>query len=215
MILRSLSLALCVLWLSGCAAKQQPTPTPADPAQTAAVAAYMQSPLFAGTASSPDTIILFTNPQCPACRAEWPIMRALVESRPEGGIKLVIVGQGFDHDGTAALYAAALIAEQNQALGRQYLSEVMEYWGTRPTEDFALWNKNWQTRSGSAVDMQRFRAGTSTDAAKAFNEATLKVAVDYKVEYTPTVVINGRVYTGERSVPAYAAFMKKSRPSDR
>ncbi len=189
--------------------------SPVERSRKALVKERMQAPLLAGSSADTNTVILFTNPQCPACREEWPIMRKFVESRPDGDTKLIVTGRGFTDDGTVGLFVAALFAEQNQALARQFLTDLMKTMPSIPKDGVGQWGGQWvakQKQNGAAIDVERYKTNANAENLQALLAGADQTAGRYGIRYTPTVIINGKVYDGKHSLAGYTAFMKKNKP---
>lgn len=212
---KSIVILLCCLFaLTGCKAAMEKALLGKSRSQAATALSGMQRsaayPLYYGTYTAPNTMIFYHNPQCPYSANIWPVVRAFAEQQSPADFKLVVLGSGFDLAGTWLLQYGAIVAEQNPALARDYMSAVCASRQNIPANS-GLWTSAWQKQqSKAALDPERANALVRDDDFDVyFAQGRAEVSKKYGVRSTPSFVINGRVYKGDRSVAGFTAFMKK------
>ena len=170
----------------------------------------MTYPVYYGSRDAANTMIFYHNPHCPYSAKVWPQVREFAEKQSPDTFKLVVVGRGFDDGGTWLLYYGAVIAEQNQALARAYLSEVSSNY-RNITGNTGLWTKAWQKKQKkSSLDVARVTAILEQDYDTAYLQGTSNISQKHKVRSTPSFVINGKLYKGTRNAAGFGAFMAKT-----
>ena len=171
-------------------------PAAAEPPPSAI--ASLRAPLFFGHPDAPNTLIVYTNPQCPPCRALWPVMPSLFQALDPHRAKIIVSGYGFFDEGTRLMFVAAALAEQRPDLASLFLSAVMQAGATPQLQGW-----DWVEATLAAppfaaqYDNDRFRRiVNSTEAAAAYLEGVEHIRSTYHLTHTPTLVINGHIFTG-------------------
>ncbi|MDL2317180.1 DsbA family protein [Desulfovibrio sp. OttesenSCG-928-A18] len=215
---KSILLALCsLLLLTGCVAELQRALLGKNVSVSGPVLVGMEQaiayPLYFGFYSSPNTMIFFHNPQCPASSRAWNIVRDFAERQAPSDFKLVVVGGGFNLPGTWLLHYGTVVAEQNQSLAREYLSAVSREIKSMPANT-GDWTRRWQKKQPASVfNAQRANNLVAGDMLDLFADVgTQNVEKKYNIRATPTFIINGRVYKGTASVEGFTDFMRKHAP---
>lgn len=172
----------------------------------------MTYPVYYGSHNAANTLIFYHNPHCPYSAQVWPQVRAFAEKQSPASFKLVVVGKGFDDTGTWLLYYGAVVAEQNQALARSYLSEVSRNYKTI-RGNTGLWTNAWQKKQKkSALDTARATALIQQDSDTRYMQGTKNISKKYSIRATPSFIINGKPYKGTPNAAGFGAFMAKTPP---
>jgi protein-disulfide isomerase len=208
---------LLILLPAGCA--DGPERIPAIPAGFTASAdfadfadsgpfAALRLPRFFGRADAPQTLILYTNPQCPPCRRTWPAFAELFRTLDPKRTQIIITGEGFTDGGTRLMFAAAVLAERSPALAVEFLSAVMLA-GPEASRD-RTWVNAWLARQGADVDPESLGARfTSLDAAANYLAGLEDVRRRYGLEFTPSIVLNGGIYHGPHTPAAIREALER------
>lgn len=176
----------------------------------------MRYPLIFGQATAKNTVIVYYNLQCPPARKLWPELAKFIEGQDPRETKVVFQGKGFDDTGTSTMLLAAAFAEQDPSMARNYITAVIVN-GSAPFADPGTWAGEWSRkevdagRGKTGFDITRLVA-VGTQGAGAYFEGLDSIARAYATTGTPTLVINGQVYTGERTAYALQAFLEASAP---
>lgn len=141
-----------------------------------------------GSATAPITIVEFADFQCPACGQLAPALDKIVESRKNDvrlAYKFYVLGK-FPHSETAARAAIAA--------GKQG-----KFWEMHK-KIFASPMLDQQVLDGMAkelgLDLVRFHADMQSTETSERIAKDKKLGEDLKIEGTPTLFINGRMYDG-------------------
>lgn len=212
-------IGLCaLLCLTGCMADLQNALTKnrssssENSSSLSGTALSMAYPIYYGNRNAANTMIFYHNPHCPYSAKAWPQVRAFAEQQSPDAFKLIVVGKGFDETGTWLLYYGAVVAEQNQDLARTYLSEISSKY-KNITGNTGLWTNAWQKKQKkSSLDGDRADAIIRQDYDSSYLQGTQAVSKKYRVNSTPSFVINGKVYKGTRDAAGFSAFMAKTPP---
>jgi protein-disulfide isomerase len=166
-------------------------PTPALQTSQAQSLVRSHSPVY-GQATAKVTIVEFFDPACESCRAFYPIVKRIVDSS-FGQVKLVLRYAPLHRGSDMAVQI--LEAARKQGLYWQVLEKVLD---TQPT--WADHNRPqpeliWELVQGTGLDVARARRDfQGDDIAKilALDKADL---VAFKVDKTPTFIVNGTSLT--------------------
>ena len=167
-----------------------------------APADFIRAPRFFGERDAPNTIIIYTNPQCPPCKRQWEHLPELFARLDAKKTKVIVLGRGFFDQATRLLYTAALLAMQDQEMGLAFLGESMRS-GPAPYIDGDRWLCDWLGRSGflPRFDEQAYLSLASRDdLGRAYLEGVARVREQYGLTSTPSVIVNGGRLNGEPSV---------------
>lgn len=209
-------LGLCVMlcMTGGCVAELQKALINKS-ASASALSGPVQSmtyPVYYGSRNAANTMIFYHNPHCPYSAKVWPQVRQFAEQQSPDTFKLIVTGEGFDVTGTWLLYHGAVVAEQDQALARAYLSEISRKYKTI-RGNTGTWTSAWQKKQKkSAFDIARATALIEQDYDKFYLKGKKRISQKYALRATPSFVINGKVYKGTPNAAGFGAFMAKTSP---
>ncbi len=203
-------LSACLL-LMGCPAQMQNALS--QQAGGGKPARFMAYPVYYGKMDASNTMIFYHNPQCPYSSQAWPAVRAFAEKQSPDEFKLVVMGHGFDENGTWLVYYGGVVAEQNPALARKYMTEVSASI-KKIKGNAGHWTNAWQKKQKKSVlDPERANDVIRDDAnSAAYESALTAVSKKYRLNSTPSFVINGKKYEGERTEKGFADFMRNTKP---
>jgi protein-disulfide isomerase len=140
-----------------------------------------------GPANAPVTIVVFSDFECPACRAAVPLLSDAQEARPKE-VRLVHKFYPLPKHTHAkgAAYAAYAAMKQNKYWEmEEILFENQEELAERDLERYA---------EDIGLDMERFRRDRSSVEAKAMVERDIKDGDAAGLGYTPFILVNGRQF---------------------
>ncbi len=140
-----------------------------------------------GPANAPVTIVVFSDFECPACRAAMPLLSDAQEARPKE-VRLVHKFYPLPKHTHAkgAAYAAYAAMKQNKYWEmEEILFENQEALTERDLERYA---------EDIGLDMERFRRDKASAEAKAMVERDMKDADAAGLAYTPFIFVNGRQF---------------------
>lgn len=182
-------------------------------ATKAAAASPMEYPLYFGKPKAPNTVIIYHNIQCSPSQSLWPEVVRLMPMLNPDETKIILQGGGFDDNGHQAMLAANILAEQNQELACAFLTAVGKA-GKAPFEKPLRWAITWAEKKPS-FDKKRFQTFWNTDSNTKRVKGKNAIRDKYKTTGTPTVIINGKVYTGHKTALAMSKAIKESKPYNR
>ena len=142
-----------------------------------------------GPANAPVTIVVFSDFECPACRAAMPLLSDAQEARPKE-VRLVHKFYPLPKHTHAkgAAYAAYAALKQNKYWEmEEVLFENQEELTERDLERYA---------QDIGLDIERFRKDKASPEAKAMVERDMKDGDAAGLGYTPFVIVNGRQFDG-------------------
>jgi protein-disulfide isomerase len=158
---------------------------------------------FAADGPPEVTIEVFSDFQCPYCKSFAPAVREL-QSKGVDGIKTVVAFKNFPlgFHPFAQLAAQAAMAAGEQ--GRFWEMHDLLFANQR-----ALGREDLLKHARSLnLDTERFERDLDSDRVKKMIEADKAEASARKVQGTPTFFINGKVYSGTKSVAELQALVK-------
>lgn len=191
----ALALAVLLAQAAGAAPPQAPSggrPSPAEPRQTLTTA----SPDTDDTPIPPAEIVLFSDFQCPFC-AQFAAPFRELETKGLGDVKTQVVFKHFPlsiHPNAQLAHQAALAAKAQGS-----------FW---PMHDLLFANQQRAQRDdliGYAkklgLDPTRFERDMDSDATKQAIARDVEEGMKAGVQGTPSYTINGKMYSGTRSLP--------------
>jgi protein-disulfide isomerase len=157
------------------------------------------------TSTVPVTVIEYSDFQCPACAAYFPIVEQLV-SEASTTMRLV-----YRHFPLAQHKNSQLAARASEAAANQgkfwdmyhILFENQDSWATLSDSAAQTVFAGYAERLG--LDAANYSADLDSDATKQKVSDSLKAAISLGVNSTPTFFVNGKVITNP---PNYAEFKK-------
>ncbi len=178
-----------------------PTPT------HAAEHDFYRFPIFFGNADAPNTIIMYDNTECGACRKIWPAVLATMQWLDPAHTRFIIQGGGKTIQGDKAMLTAIALAEQNQQLGREFLTATFasEQAIAKPVP-FAI---SLAKKKKLPLDEAKLERDVSPENEAKRAEAKAALKEKYGLKRTPSFVINGVVYTGLVGAAPMVEFMKE------
>lgn len=147
-----------------------------------------------GPANAPVTIVVFSDFQCPACKATLPLLDETLKKFP-GDVRLVHKFYPLKKHTRAryAAYAAAAAQKQGKYWEMErILFENQEALSDRDLEGYADKLK---------LDMAQFKADYASDAIRQLVDRDIAAGDAAGLTFTPYILINGRVFD-----PAYFKF---------
>lgn len=178
-----------------------PTPT------HAAEHDFYRFPIFFGNADAPNTIIMYDNTECGACRKIWPAVLATMQWLDPAHTRFIIQGGGKTIQGDKAMLTAIALTEQNQQLGREFLTATFasEQAIAKPVP-FAI---SLAKKKKLPLDEAKLERDVSPENEAKRAEAKAALKEEYGLKRTPSFVINGVVYTGLVGAAPMVEFMKE------
>lgn len=162
-----------------------------------------------GNASSSVVVMEYSDFECPACRAYYPIVRQMVE---EFGTKISFVYRHFPLSGVHP--NAEFAARAAEAAGKQnkfwqmhdLLFEKQNEWSTNGNpskffEDYA---------SLIGLDIEMFKTDMKSKEIKGFVSAQRVHALRSGLSGTPTFFINGQKIENPKSIEEFRNLIKKA-----
>jgi len=150
------------------------------------------------------TIVAFSDFQCPACAAAYPIAKQIVASYQD---KVFFVFRHFPipahRNAKVAAYAAEAAGEQGKFWEmHDKLFDTQNEWSTsaNPEEKFSEYAKSLN------LDLEKFKNDMNNDNLKKRIEKGISDGRKAQVNATPTFFINGEKQEG---VESYQAFQQK------
>lgn len=190
------------LWLLITAVNNSPSPTNPSTIKIPAISQtdFVNDPLLA-TGSAKITLVEYSDFQCPACKAYFPLVKQL-EKDFKG--QLLLVYRFFPLIQThknalissQATYAASL---QNKFWEmHDLLFENQDSWtNIDPKETFINYARDLK------LDVEKFKKDLDTDTTKQFVTDSLNKGTEIGISYTPSFFLNGRLI---QNPPSYDAF---------
>ncbi|WP_027187097.1 thioredoxin domain-containing protein [Desulfovibrio cuneatus] len=171
---------------------------------------FYRFPLFFGNADAPNTIIMYDNIECPSCRKIWPAVVGTIQGLDPAHTRFIIQGGGKSAQGDKAMLTAIALAEQNQALAREFVTAAFasEQAIAKPVP-FAIALAKKKTLPVDAAKLER-DVSPENEAKRAEAKAAIKER--YGLKRTPSFVINGVVYEGLVGAAPMVQFMKEHPP---
>lgn len=148
-----------------------------------------------GNPGAPITIIEYADFQCPACVNFAQLTHFLYESYPDS-VRVV-----FRHLPLISIHdkaiASALAAEAAGDQGKfwemhDFLFQSQGYWYNMPEAEFLDWIV--EMAAGFDLDVEQFEEALRDPANRADLETQTEERFAAGLNYTPTVVVNGRIY---------------------
>jgi len=157
--------------------------------------APVRNAILWGDVGKPNTIIWYTNLQCPYARQMWPEIQKVMKSAPQ--TKLVLKGSGFDQAGELIIFIITLMAEQDQVMARAFITDVIKG-GKAPFSDPYNWSLNWGKRKyKNKFNPERFtRLYNDNTARQAYNLGQTETVAAYNFSATPATAVNGKFIRG-------------------
>ena len=174
---------------------------------------FYRFPLFFGNVDAPNTIIMYDNTECGACRKIWPAVLATMQWLDPAHTRFIIQGGGKTVQGDKAMLTAIALAEQNQELAREFLTAAFasEKAIAKPVA-FAITLAN---KKKLPLDEAKLERDVSPENEAKRAEAKAAIKEQYGLKRTPSFVINGVVYTGLVGAAPMVEFMKEHPPVPR
>ncbi|TAL49060.1 hypothetical protein EPN83_02180 [Patescibacteria group bacterium] len=179
-----------------------PTSTAAPEAQFAITAEdHIKGAQFAKV-----TIIEFSDFQCPACRAYYPLLNEVLKNYPNNDVRVIykhfpLVNTHIGAEPAARASEAAALQGKFWEM-HDLIFDKQESWATRPTrgafEDLAR---------ELNLDINAFRRDYDLPALKNHVQRDLKEGIDLGVNSTPTFYLNGRKIENPRSLEDFKALI--------
>lgn len=150
-----------------------------------------------GDENAPMTVYIYTDYKCPICRTYNVIVSRAAQE--VGGFKMVHKNLPLDmecnsnlrrpfHEGSCLL-AKYAIAAKNQGMFWDMNSELFE---KQPkTEEDVL-----TLAETMGLDVKKLQADANSDQTMNEIQSDIQDAIDLRIDGTPTIVINGKVYSG-------------------
>jgi len=161
-----------------------------------------------GPADALVTVTEYADVQCPPCAATAPVLRALQAKYPQD-VRLV-----YRHFPLDSIHPLARLAGQAaEAAGAQgKFWEMLELlygrqseWSGKSEADFAAWAAEQAASLG--LDRARFEADLVSEKAVAALEQGLQAAQALGLRGTPSVAVNGFLYSGNRDLWTLSAIV--------
>ena len=171
---------------------------------------FYRFPIFSGNVDAPNTIIMYDNTECGACRKIWPAVLATMQWLDPAHTRFIIQGGGKTLQGDKAMLTAIALAEQSQELGREFLtaSFASEQAIAKPVA-FAI---SLAKKKKLPLDEAKLERDVSPGNEAKRAEAKAAIKEQYGLKRTPSFVINGVVYTGLVGAAPMVEFMKEHPP---
>lgn len=172
---------------------------------------FYRFPLFFGNADAPNTIIMYDNTECPSCRKIWPAVLGTFQGLDPAHTRFVIQGGGKSAQGDKAMLTAIALAEQNQELGRIFLTAAFasEQAIAKPVP-FAI---TLAKKKKLPLDEAKLERDVSPENEVKRAEAKAATKEKYGLKGSPSFVINGVVYEGLVGAAPMLQFMKEHPPT--
>ncbi len=156
-----------------------------------------------GSVSAPVTLVEFSDFECPYCKEAFPIIEQLRDTFTGDQLRLV-----FRHVPIVEIHNEAYpAAKAAEAANRQ--GKFIEYATALFNNSASLSDATYISIAQQlGLDMDRFNADrASNDVAwQAYRARELFKQKGWQIS-TPTIVINGEVYSGQRSTEALTAYI--------
>lgn len=167
-----------------------------------------------GPENAPVTIVVFSDFQCPACKATLPVLEEALKENP-GAVRLVHKYYPLDKHTRARPAAYAAVAAMKQ--GKYWDMEKILFANQEALSDEDL--TRYAEKLG--LDPVKFNQDLRSDATREVVDRDVHLGEEVGVRYTPFVLINGRVFDTtyfkyDRDLDAWikteAALAKKPAP---
>lgn len=158
-----------------------------------------------GAADAQVTIIEFSDFQCPFCAALSQTIRSMQERNPSAFRVVYRHYPLAQHTHAATAGVAAECAAQQQRFGEYHdiLFANQDSIGTRAWTRFAA--------DAGVADTASFKRCMATPAAKARVDEDTRAAARLRLPGTPSLIVNGRLYSGGMSEEELSALISASR----
>ncbi|MFO0549532.1 MAG: thioredoxin domain-containing protein [Polyangiaceae bacterium] len=140
-----------------------------------------------GPESAPVRIVVFSDFQCPACRATIPVLEA-AQKKHDASVRLVHKFFPLDKHPRAKDCAFAAVAAMNQGKFWEMERLLFDNQMSVTDEDLRSFAKSL------SLDLDRFDSDRKSAATAAIVERDIADGVATKLHHTPWVLINGRVF---------------------
>lgn len=209
-ILVTIGIVAGLVWWGGGSTAQSDLPDELKDAVAANSGDYLTGDLVNegdyvnGLESAPVTLVEFSDFECPFCKETHPVVRDLRSQFGEDQLRIVFRHLPIVEIHNQAYPAArAAVAATRQGKFEEYAALVFE--NAKSLNDEALIS----FAEDLGLDVEQFNADRNSDevAWQAYRARELFKKNGWKVS-TPTLVINGELYTGDRSAEALAAAIE-------
>jgi protein-disulfide isomerase len=143
---------------------------------------------YEGQPTAKVKIVEFFDYGCPACKTASPMIEDLVVAYP-GQVVVYYMHFPLRAHPQSPSVAAAAIAAQRQNKFRQMHRKLFEIQGAHGDDDIR------KVARAVGLDMKRFEADWKSPETKALVDADQKQGNDAKLEGTPQLYVNGRMYS--------------------
>ena len=140
-----------------------------------------------GPENAPVTIVVFSDFQCPACKATLPVFEEAMKANP-GQVRLVHKFYPLEKHTRARQAAYAAVAAMKQ--GKYWDMEKILFANQEALSDEDL--TRYAEKLG--LDAVKFNQDLRSDATKELVDVDVFLGEEVGVRYTPFVLINGRVF---------------------
>jgi protein-disulfide isomerase len=159
-----------------------------------------------GAENAKVTIVEFSDFQCPACRAYYPVVDDLLEK--------------FPNDVRLVYKYFPLTQIHFRALASSYAAEAAglqgKFWEMHPLlfDNQDVWSRQNDTKEFEryavqmGLDLAKFKSDMESDAVKERVQSELKYAVDLGANSTPTFYVNGKKISNPKSLEDFEAIIR-------
>jgi cyclophilin family peptidyl-prolyl cis-trans isomerase/protein-disulfide isomerase len=153
------------------------------------------------------TIVEYSDFQCPACQSTAPVIKQFLAAY---GDQVRFVYRHFPLSFHEKASPAAAAAEAAGLQDKFFEMEEVLYaspdeWNEMTLEDFDAYLLEKAEEIG--LDMDQFQQDWKSDAVLAAVQEDYNSGLSAGVNATPSIFINGRLYSGQRSVDVFAALL--------
>lgn len=190
-------------------------PLEPDPTEAAYFPAVDENDMTLGSADAPVTILVYSDPQCPACAALEPVLRKLAN---DYGEDVQVVYRDFP---LSEIHPNALLSAQAaRAAGEQgkfwELSDILygqqATWAGLDSNQLTTWLQ--EQAAALELDVDQFTADLTSPETVEAVAASRASAISLGLPGTPFVVINGRVYQGSRDYTSFESIIRLQAMAD-
>ncbi len=183
-------------------------PSPIGTAKDEVVFTITEKDHVKGAANAKVTIVEFSDFQCPACKAYYPVVDKIVENHPD---EVRLVYKYFP-----------LTQIHFRALASSYAAEAAglqgKFWEMHPLlfDNQDTWSRQNDTKEFEkyaaqiGLDVEKFKVDMNSDAVKERVQSELKYAVDLGANSTPTFYVNGKKISNPDSLEAFEVIIAEA-----
>ena len=157
-----------------------------------------------GAGNAQVEIIIFSDFQCPGCKAEAPVLDQVLSAYPED------VKVNYKHFLIPSHTLAPFAAEAAEAAGNQNPDKFWEMHDLIFANQETLERSSFdQFASQIGLDMEKFQREMKERTYKSDVDADVQEGNNLNVSATPTIIINGRMLDTSGQIPTFEALQQE------